>query len=238
MHRKYNATPVIYNDEPYIFMRDGSQCAIGSDQYASTAIRFLCDVTVAEGNPQLVAHLPPDGEPCSFFVEWRTKYACPSTKQAGNGGFIAVFSAILFVAFLVYIFGGLLYNRYALGLRGQEQIPPISCIPLSSTLLSLQNIFYTIQDKWDSFRSDSGGYGGGGGKQWGSWRGGNQRDGFSRLPREEEEAIMDERFSLEEEEEEGPVLYNDIHRQQLNGPGSVTLPVPARNAQGGGVGKT
>ncbi|KAG9002784.1 hypothetical protein FRB93_011386 [Tulasnella sp. JGI-2019a] len=232
---KFNSTPVILNDQPYIFMRDGSQCTKGVDQYASTAIRFVCDAAVEEGTPQLVARLPPDGDPCSFFFEWRTKYACPGTKQAGASGFIAVFSAILFVAFLAYVFGGLLYNRYVLGLRGQDQIPPISCIPLSTSLSSFQNIIYAIQDKWDSWRSNSSGYGGGGsGKQWGSWRGG-QRDGFSRLPREEEEAMMDGRLSFEaEEEDDGPVLYNDIHRQQVNGPGSVSMPVPVTN---GGAGK-
>lgn len=74
LFRKFNSTPVIYNGDPYLFMTEGSQCTPGIDKYASTAIHFVCDPAVtSEGNPKLVAQLPPDtSEPCAFFIEWRT----------------------------------------------------------------------------------------------------------------------------------------------------------------------
>ena len=62
--------------------------------------------------------------------------------------------------------------------------------------------------------------------QWGAWRGGASRDGFSRLPWEEEEAILEGRYSVDDEDEAedgGPILYNDIHRQQQQGNGAVKL---------------
>jgi len=192
-------------------MLNGSPCSSSDPELrASTAIRFVCDPTViSEGSPEVVAILPPGGDSCSFFVEWRTNLACPSIKRTGTGGFIAVFSAILFVALLVYVFGVFIYNRYVLGLRGKDQIPALSIIPVSSTVSYIKSTFHSIQDRVDSCRSGSNSSGGDG-KQWGSWRASNQRNGFSRLPREEEEAIIEGRFS--EDEEDGPVLYNDIHR--------------------------
>lgn len=117
----------------------------------------------------------------------------------------------LFVALLVYIFGAFIYNRFVLGLRGKDQIPALSIIPVSSTLSFFRNGLHSVQDRVDSWRS--GGHSSvGDGKKWGSWGAGNQRNGFSRLPREEEEAIIEGRFSVDDDEEDGPVMYNDIHR--------------------------
>ncbi|KAL5519594.1 hypothetical protein ACEPAH_1277 [Sanghuangporus vaninii] len=73
-----NTSLLFRNGNPVLFMTDGTSCPLSENMKASTAIQFICDKSAAEGKPQLAAQLPPeDEEACAFFIEWRTKYACP-----------------------------------------------------------------------------------------------------------------------------------------------------------------
>ncbi|CCM03786.1 uncharacterized protein FIBRA_05933 [Fibroporia radiculosa] len=122
-------------------MTDGSRCPDADGMTASTAVRFICDTSVfGAGNPELVAQLPPDdGSACAFFVEWRTHVACPTHQKTGNIGFITVLAAIMGTVFMLYILVGTWYNRYVLELRGFDQIPRISFIPLGSIVSSVHS---------------------------------------------------------------------------------------------------
>lgn len=86
LHRSYATNVTIVNDEPYIFMKDGSLCPGSTMLRASTAIRFICDASVfSEGSPKVVAQLPPGGDSysCAFFIEWRTPVrTAPSSAVA------------------------------------------------------------------------------------------------------------------------------------------------------------
>ena len=125
----------------------------------------------------------------------------------------------MFVALLVYIVGAVGYNRYALGLRGTDQLPAFHFISIPSIMRSIQNCFHTIQDRVDDMRSGQRGYGGP--AQWGSW-GPSRRgtSGYGRIPTEASESqtmMGDPRFSLDaEEEEDGPVVFNDHEQQKRN----------------------
>ena len=126
----------------------------------------------------------------------------------------------LLVAFLVYVVGSTLYNRYVLHLRGMDQFPSFSFTSMpsysspgsSSFAETFRTIVYSIQDKWEDIWS--GGHHASS-AQWGRWgnsnvgaRGGQGwafrnggGSGYNRMA-EEEEAIADARFSLEDESED------------------------------------
>jgi len=189
-----NSTLSIVDDSPLLIYTGGSLC--GSSDGAlkrSTAIRFICDQTVfSRGTPRLVAQLPTeDDDACAFLVEWRTHIACPSALPGGSGGPIVVFATIVFIAFLVYITAATAYNRMVLGLRGWDQIPRMSLFSFSDA----RDFVYRCRS-----RNRSRGYEEP--PNWGSWG----RDGGAAGPllgREEddEEAGIDGRFSLDEDDE-------------------------------------
>lgn len=242
----YATNLTIVNDEPYIFMKDGSLCPGSTKLRASTAIRFICDSSVFyEGSPKVVAQLPPgeDSSSCAFFIEWRTPVACATKLTTGTAGILGVFFSLIFVIFLVYVVGVFIYNRWVLGLRGVDQFPTLSFMSISSITSCVHGCIETVQDRMDELRSRPR-YGGGG--QFGSWGRGRGSSGYGRLPREEEQGIVGPRFSVDDEEDDGPVLYNDIDRQKnlppvpaptqsptvpSNGSGATTVP-PATANQG------
>ncbi|KAG8906420.1 hypothetical protein FRB99_006922 [Tulasnella sp. 403] len=246
----FNTNLTVVNNQPYLYMTDGSYCP-GSTQFrASTAIRFICDSgALSDGSPQLVAQLPPDdASSCAYFVEWRTPRACATSLGSDAAGVVGVFFSILLVAGFVYVFGAFIYNRYVLRLRGSDQF---SCISLPAIVECLRSFTSWCQDRLDHITGNSGIYGrppGPGAHQWGSWgpgarnwNGGFRRpDGYGRLP--EEEAIAQPRFSIEGDDEDaeelqigqhpniptappGQILYNDIDRQK------VLPPVPKVDSQ-------
>lgn len=210
----YATNVTVVNDEPYIFMQDGSLCPGSTNLRGSTAIRFICDASVfSEGAPKVIAQLPPgnDSSSCAFFIEWRTPVACPTKLTTGTAGILGVFFSLIFIAFLVYAVGVFMYNRYVLGLRGADQLPSFSFISISSITSCAHGFIEAVQDRVDELRSRPR-YGGGG--QFGSWGRGRGSSAYGRLPREEEQGITEPRFSVEDEEDDGPVLYNDIDRQK------------------------
>jgi len=231
-----NTTVKVVNGEAVMYLEDGSSCPRTSSMSAATAVRFVCDRGVSnEGSPQLVAQLPSDeSSACAFFVEWRTHVACPTTVGTGAGRLIVIFTSIVFVAFLAYIFAGTLYNRYVLGYRGWDQIPRISIFTLSDAIVFFQNCYDTIletfghsQRGWGSYanaevRFDRGHSGiprSWSSRPWGGAPG--ARSGFRSVPThpsEESQPIIDARFSLDADED------------QIEGPPSPKVPIPPPKA--------
>ncbi|KAI0783341.1 hypothetical protein C8Q75DRAFT_702697, partial [Abortiporus biennis] len=162
-----NTTLTVVDDCPVMSLINGSPCPNGGDLRGSSFIRFICDSS--EKGPLLVAQLPPgDQSSCSFFIEWRTKYACP-TSEPGSWGFFAVLFTIIFVLFGLYFFSGIMYNYFVLQLRGFDVIPRYSLESLRDTIDFLKDCVIALWSRaTSSFHSSSGishrswGNGGGG----------------------------------------------------------------------------
>lgn len=95
----------------------------------------------------------------------------------------SAFSTLVTIA--CYLVAAVFYNRVVLGLRGREQLPTFSL----SGLGSLKDLLAQCVSRKESHSGPS----------WGSWH--RDRNGFGRLPtEEEEEAMMNGRFSIDEED--------------------------------------
>ncbi|KAI0718869.1 hypothetical protein C8T65DRAFT_569940 [Cerioporus squamosus] len=203
-----NTTVVVQGGHPLIYMTDGSRCPNAGDMTASTVIRFICDGSAGTGKPQLIATLPPDEDSaCSFFVEWRTEVACPTSEGSVFGTIVSVLAIIIAVLFTLYIVGGTLYNRYVLELRGMDQVPRFSFFSFSDTVEFVRECVERVKDRSsDAWQSHNWGA-----QNWdrgGSW-GSSGRQGYSGLHASPEEAqtmlggppgFLDE----EDEDEEAP----------------------------------
>ncbi|KIJ13803.1 hypothetical protein PAXINDRAFT_170120 [Paxillus involutus ATCC 200175] len=105
---------------------NGSPCTgLDSGLRGSSTIRFICDTSVyAAGKPVLLVQWPSDEDKaCSYELEWRTHYACPTGEGGLFGGLIVfcmVTATILLMAFVVI---STLYNRFVLRLSGYDQMP-------------------------------------------------------------------------------------------------------------------
>ncbi|KAI0361132.1 hypothetical protein OH77DRAFT_1390872 [Trametes cingulata] len=210
-----NTTVFVRDGHPVITYTDGTRCSDAGDQTGSTVIRFICDSSAGKGQPRLIATLPPDEDmACSFFVEWRSEMACP-TSEGLFGRIITVLAIVAAVIFALYLLGGTLYNRYVLELRGLDQIPRFSFFSLSDTLEFFRSCVERVKDRSsDAWHSRSFG-----GRSWsnghgGSW-GSSGRHGYSGLGGTPDEAqtmlggppgFLDEQD--EEEEAASPAQEN------------------------------
>jgi len=190
---KVNTAVSVIHGHPVLIFSNGSECPRPSDSASSgirrsTLVRFICDQTVfGRGTPKLVAQLPADDDTaCAFFVEWRTHVACPTHKPGGVWGPVVVFLAIILLTLVCYFTAAVCYNRMVLGLRGREQLPTFSL----SGLFSLKDFLVARRRERDPSAPS-----------WGSWR--RDRNGFGGLPTEEEEAMLNGRFSIDDDDEGG-----------------------------------
>ncbi|KIY73867.1 mannose 6-phosphate receptor domain-containing protein [Cylindrobasidium torrendii FP15055 ss-10] len=110
----------------HMYMLGGSKCTTGAE--ATTVIDFVCDTSVfGAGSPTLMGKLPPGSEEaCSFFVEWKTHFACPTGSRSGPWGFFVGIILLFIIFLMLYITLGTLYNRFVLNLRGFDQLPSFS----------------------------------------------------------------------------------------------------------------
>jgi len=193
---------------PLLLLEGGSVCP-KSELQASTAIQFICDTSVfAAGKPELIAQLPDNEDTaCSFYLEWRTHFACPHGERGLLSSIIVILFSIIIILGMLYIVIMTLYNRYALHLRGFDQIPN------PPTLLT--RVFASIGDCFSSLSSGegrSGGlnptshhWGGGGRSRGGRGRdlglGGSRFGSGARRVDEEEEAMLGGEGDVEEEED-------------------------------------
>ncbi|KXN84971.1 hypothetical protein AN958_11816 [Leucoagaricus sp. SymC.cos] len=131
---KVNTTLTVIGSRPRLVLSEGSRCKASPDGStldlkASTIIEFICDTSVfGAGQPRLVGQLPPgdDEVGCSYFIEWKTNFACPTSEDGGVWGFLAMLAVVSLILLMTYTVLGTLYNRYVLQLRGYDQIPQFS----------------------------------------------------------------------------------------------------------------
>ncbi|OAA56431.1 Mannose-6-phosphate receptor, binding protein [Cordyceps fumosorosea ARSEF 2679] len=93
----------------------------------STVISFLCDRD--SGNAQAAfSFVGTDPDECAYFFEARSAHACAQAEphRRGNVGPGSVFGLILVIAVLVYVIGGVCYNRTVAHARGWRQLPNYS----------------------------------------------------------------------------------------------------------------
>ncbi|KJZ74946.1 hypothetical protein HIM_05677 [Hirsutella minnesotensis 3608] len=93
----------------------------------STTISFLCDRD--PGNTQAaISFVGTDPDECAYFFEARSPHACAHAEphKPGSVGPGSVFGIIFLIAVLVYVLGGVFYNRAITNARGWRQLPNYS----------------------------------------------------------------------------------------------------------------
>lgn len=93
----------------------------------STTIFFSCDRDALAGNAQ-VSFIAADPDECNYVFKVKSAHACAAAEphQPGSVGPGSVFAIILVVAVLVYLLGGVFYNRTVGNARGWRQLPNYS----------------------------------------------------------------------------------------------------------------
>jgi cation-dependent mannose-6-phosphate receptor len=93
----------------------------------SATIFFSCDRDAMGGNAQ-VSFIAVDPDECSYVFKVKSAHACAGAEphKPGSVGPGSVFAIILVVAVLVYLLGGVFYNRTVGNARGWKQLPNYS----------------------------------------------------------------------------------------------------------------
>ncbi|KAI0405465.1 mannose-6-phosphate receptor binding domain-containing protein [Xylaria palmicola] len=93
----------------------------------STTIFFSCDRDAPGGIAQ-VSFIAVDPEECNYVFKVKSAHACAAAEphKPGSVGPGSVFAIILVVAVLVYLLGGVFYNRTVGNARGWRQLPNYS----------------------------------------------------------------------------------------------------------------
>ena len=123
---------IIYDDsrEPGPFYGEAktpSKSAALSTRRKSTTISFLCDRE--PGNTMAaLSFVGTDPDECAYFFEARSIHACAHAEphKPGSVGPGSIFGLILVIAVLVYLLGGIFYNRTVAHARGWRQLPNYS----------------------------------------------------------------------------------------------------------------
>ncbi|KAH6606891.1 hypothetical protein Trco_006044 [Trichoderma cornu-damae] len=92
----------------------------------SATLSFLCDRD--PGATTAVSFVGVDPDECSYFFEARSVHACAHAEphKPGSVGPGSVFGLIFVIAVLVYVLGGVFYNRTVAHARGWRQLPNYS----------------------------------------------------------------------------------------------------------------
>ncbi|CAM1505204.1 Fc.00g108410.m01.CDS01 [Cosmosporella sp. VM-42] len=122
--RKY-----IYDDEDDALVPEGydAEKTDPTIRRKSTTISFLCDRD--PGSTQAsISFVGTDPDECAYFFEARSIHACAHAEphKPGSVGPGSVFGLILVITVLVYILGGIFYNRTVAHARGWRQLPNYS----------------------------------------------------------------------------------------------------------------
>lgn len=98
-----------------------------SKRRKSTTISFLCDRDPGATQAN-VAFVGTDPDECAYFFEVRSSHACAHAEphKPGSVGPGSIFGLILLIAVLVYLLGGIFYNRTVAHARGWRQLPNYS----------------------------------------------------------------------------------------------------------------
>ncbi|KAK8048203.1 hypothetical protein PG994_009933 [Apiospora phragmitis] len=90
----------------------------------SATISFLCDRDPT-ATTAAVSFIGADPDECAYFFEMRSQHACAGAvpHQPGSVGPGSVFAIIMLIAVLVYLGGGIMYQRTVANQRGWRQLP-------------------------------------------------------------------------------------------------------------------
>ncbi|KAI0147220.1 mannose-6-phosphate receptor binding domain-containing protein [Xylariaceae sp. FL1272] len=112
---------------------DGSSNPVSSASYdeedvkleKSTTIFFSCD---SDATSTVVSFIGVDPYECNYVFKAKSPHACGGAEphKPGSVGPGSVFAIILAIAFLVYVLGGVFYNRTVENARGWRQLPNYS----------------------------------------------------------------------------------------------------------------
>ncbi|KAH7329419.1 putative vacuolar sorting receptor [Stachybotrys elegans] len=126
--KRDDANAYFYDDEDDALVpglrKSESSAAVNATRRKSTTISFLCDRD--PGSTQAtVSFVGTDPDECAYFFEARSLHACAHAEphKPGSVGPGSVFGLILVIAVLVYILGGVFYNRTVAHARGWRQLP-------------------------------------------------------------------------------------------------------------------
>ncbi|KAI1483823.1 hypothetical protein K445DRAFT_319652 [Daldinia sp. EC12] len=93
----------------------------------STTIFFSCDRDASAGAAQ-VSFIATDPEECSYIFKVKSQHACAGVEphKPGSVGPGSIFLIIFAIAVLVYLLGGIFYQRTVAHARGWKQLPNYS----------------------------------------------------------------------------------------------------------------
>ena len=93
----------------------------------SLTISFLCDRDPLN-TLAAASFINTDPDECAYFFEVRSQHACAGAEphKPGSVGPGSVFAIIFFIAVLVYVVGGVFYQRTVTHARGWRQLPNYS----------------------------------------------------------------------------------------------------------------
>ncbi|KAK0718451.1 mannose-6-phosphate receptor binding domain-containing protein [Lasiosphaeria miniovina] len=95
-------------------------------RHKSAIISFLCGPD--PDTPTAASFVATDQDECVYFFEVRSQHACATAEPhtPGSVGPGSVFAIIFFIAVLVYVVGGIFYQRTVAHARGWRQLPNYS----------------------------------------------------------------------------------------------------------------
>ncbi|KAI1496904.1 mannose-6-phosphate receptor binding domain-containing protein [Biscogniauxia marginata] len=93
----------------------------------SATIFFSCDRDPVAATAQ-VSYIATDPEECSYVFKVKSQHACAGAEphKPGSVGPGSIFAIILGIAILVYLLGGIFYQRTVANARGWKQLPNYS----------------------------------------------------------------------------------------------------------------
>lgn len=120
---KTNTTLTMVNNRIIANYEEGDNCPGVDIRRRKTKIIFICDKSISDnGSPVFLDEF----ESCHYVIEWKTPLVCSingSTSDDGSSSGWMIFFKVIAVLGLIYLFAGILYNRFAKGAQGLEQIP-------------------------------------------------------------------------------------------------------------------
>ncbi|KAF8251841.1 mannose 6-phosphate receptor domain-containing protein, partial [Wilcoxina mikolae CBS 423.85] len=115
-----SASPHFRGRKLVLAYENGSPCPNAPSYRKGTLMSLMCDhEQFHKPSVSFVGQM----NDCSYFFEVRTAAACATINQAQALGPGAVFGAIMGVFALVYLVGGIVYQRTVMHARGWRQIP-------------------------------------------------------------------------------------------------------------------
>lgn len=120
-----NASDMIDDDDSS--RDDGNDKKYNTKRKKSTTISFLCDRDPLS-EKLAMSFVGTDPDECAYFFEARSAHACATAEKhkPGSVGPGSVFAIILAIAVIVYLAGGVFYQRTVAHARGWRQLPNYS----------------------------------------------------------------------------------------------------------------